>query len=582
MGAFVIGAAYFVAASAAAALTRFEGGVACLWFANALLLAVISALPARQWWLPMFACGMGNIVATAFFGLGPAAALPLSLINLGEVAMSAALLARWGKRDALGSVPQLGVFILAAGIIGPAAATPVAALIAAWISGTSYWSNAGNWLLAHGLGALTFTPIFSMIFMGDVKRWFARAGSSRAMEAIAVLAVVAATTMLVFVQGGLPILFLPVLPVIFATFRLGRFGTAASIVLIALIGGGLTARGMGPVYLMQGGTLAHVQFLQFYLAATVLSVLPIAADLTRREKLYAQLLDSEERFRLITENSTDIVMTLRPDGLIRYVSPSISQLGGYEPDALIGTPALDLVADVDRSRVRAAHARALAVPGQMVSVEYRARMADGTLGWFETNTRAIVDPDGAIGGVVSAIRDIGHRKTIEAELAKAAETDALTGIANRRAFDAAFDRIILEAGGKDGCGGCIALFDIDYFKRINDAYGHEAGDRVLEAFAGIARNMVRDGDMVARLGGEEFGVILIGVDVALAGDICERLRAAIGKARFNVGGAIVSVTVSVGVAPFDGASRRPEVLRVADAALYAAKGAGRDRLVCAA
>jgi len=582
LGAGAIACGYFVAASAASALTRFEGGVACLWIANALLLAVVTTLPMRRWPLPMLACAFASVLATALFGLGPAAAVPLAIINIGEVAISAALLARWAKRDALGSVPQLGMFIAAAGIAGPAAVTFAGAGVAAFVSGTPFWSNAVNWFLAHALGALTFTPIFNMIFVGDLRRWLAGAGWGRLSEASGQLALVAATTVLVFSQSHFPILFLPILPVVLTTFRLGRLGAAASVVIIALIGGSLTARGLGPVYLVDGNTVTHIQFLQFYLAVTLLSAFPVAAHLSRRDEIYEQLRDSEERFRLITENSTDIVMTLRPDGMIRYVSPSISQLGGYVPAALVGTPALALVMHADRGRVMAAHAEALAAPAEMVTVDYRAFTADGSLRWFESNMRSIVDENGDIVSVVSAIRDIAHRKSIEHELSKVAATDALTGLANRRAFDADFDRRIAEAADGTSKGGCIALFDIDHFKRINDRYGHDGGDRVLEAFGRIARLMVRDGDMVARLGGEEFAVILSGVTVHQASEICERMRHAIGDARMDVRGAIARITVSAGVAAFDGQSRRREVLRAADDALYAAKGGGRDRLVLAA
>lgn len=580
--AALLGLAYFVAASAAVALTRFEGGVACLWIANALLLAGLSSRLFRDWSAPMLACGLGGMAATTVFGLGFGPALPLALANLTEVAVSAALLARWRlRKDALGSLAQFSAFVLAAGFAGPIVGAFAGGLTAALASGTPLWSNIVNWYLGHALGALAFFPIFAFLLNGDIGRWIRRAGRRQLGEGVAVLTLVAATALAVFVQNRFPILFLPVLPVILATFWLGRLGAAASVMLIALIGGTLTARGMGPIYLIDGGMLEHVQFFQFYLTATVLSALPIAAELTRRKRLNDRLRDSEARYRLMTDNSTDIVMNLDPGGIIRYVSPSIVQIGGYSVEALMGTPVIELVMPEDRDRVRAVHMAALGAPAQTFMVEYRGVTADGTVRWFETTTRCVLDEAGGIVGVVSAIRDISHRKLVEAELTRAATIDPLTGLFNRRGFNAELDRRVAEARGSR-LKGCVAIFDVDHFKRVNDTYGHDAGDQVLESFASIAKRTVRDSDLIGRLGGEEFAIILPGVTIEQAQYICDRLRIAIGETALFWGTASIRVTVSAGVASFDGDANPDHILKAADTALYAAKNAGRDRLMIAA
>ncbi|MGF7151732.1 diguanylate cyclase (GGDEF)-like protein/PAS domain S-box-containing protein [Sphingomonas zeicaulis] len=575
----MLGILYFAAAGAAARLTRLEGGVACLWIANALLIAVLIMMRPRRWTLPVAACCVGSFIATSLFGLGLAGAVPFMLFNIGEALISAALLQRFGRRDAFESVAHLGVFVLTVGLAGPAVMALPAGLGAYLLTGTAFWPNAINYFLGHALGALTFTPLFTMILVGDAQRWVNAANRRQLLEGLVLLAAVAAVSCAVFAQHRLPLLFLPILPITLATFRLGRLGAAASLMILATVAGVLTAQGMGPIQLINSGPIAHVQFLQFYLAATVLTMLPVAADLGRRDRLYRKLQDSEARFRLITEHATDIVMTTLPDGTIGYVSPSIAQLGGYVPHKLVGQQAILLIAPRDRDHVRAEFLRALEAPETTVSFEYRAVTADGAERWFESNVRAMVSGDGSIDGVISVIRDIDRRKTMEVELARAAATDALTGLANRRAFAKAFDRCLSHGGAR----GCLALFDIDHFKRINDRYGHDAGDRVIQAFAEIALRHVREEDLVARLGGEEFGVILPGVAPAQRQEICERLRRALGAAAIEVGaGRTVSMTVSAGVAAFSAAHDRDAVMRAADVALYEAKGAGRDRLVLAA
>lgn len=579
LDAALLGVLYFAAAGAAARLTRLEGGVACLWIANALLISVLIMMRPRRWRLPVAACGVASLFATGVFGFGPAGAVPFVLINMGEVLISAALLQRFGRRDAFESVAHLGVFVLTVGIAGPAVTALPAGLAAMLLTGTPFWPNAVNYFLGHALGAVTFTPLFTMVLVGDARRWVNAASGRLLLEGLVLLAAVAAVSYGVFAQRGLPLLFLPILAITLATFRLGRLGAAASLMILAIVGGLLTARGMGPIQLIDAGPIVHVQFLQFYLAATVLTILPVAADLGRRDRLYRKLQASEARFRLITEHATDIVMTTLPDGMIGYVSPSVAQLGGYAPHKLIGQQALDLIAPRDRDHVRAEFRRALDAPETTVAFEYRGVTADGVERWFESNVRAMVGDDGVIDGVISVIRDIDRRKTMEVELARAAATDALTGLANRRAFANAFDRCL---NGGSTCG-CLALFDIDHFKRINDRYGHDAGDRVIQAFAEIALRHVREEDLVARLGGEEFGVILPGVEPAQGREICERLRRALGAEAIEVGaGRTVSMTVSAGVAAFSAAQDRDAVMRAADVALYEAKGAGRDCLVLAA
>ncbi|MEO5867593.1 MAG: diguanylate cyclase [Sphingomonas sp.] len=578
----IVGAIYFLTASATIVTTRFDGGVACIWIANAILIAALSSRSRDRWVPLLIACGLASILATVVFGVGLAGSLPLAAANLLEATLSAILLDRFGsRRSALDSVERLVAFLAAAGLIAPAIGATIAAATMSWLTLASYSSNWVGWFAGHALGTLSFAPVATLGFTGDVRRWVAAASTRRRRETALLLLAVAMVSLAVFSQQSLPILFLPILPVILATFRIGRLGAAGSVVVVAVIGGVLTMRGYGPINLMHGGVADHARFFQFYLASTVLTALPVAADLTRRRGIFQLLRDSEARYRLLADNSTDIVMNLAPDGAIQYASPSVAQLGGYDPAALIGRNAIDLVTIADRSAVAETHRSALERPEATFIVEYRAMTGNGELRWFESHTRGVVDDEGHVAGAVSAIRDISHRKTLEAELKRAAATDPLTGLANRRAFDAELARAIGMAS-TSGVGGCVAVFDLDHFKAVNDQHGHEAGDRVLAAFAQIARAFVRKGDLVGRRGGEEFGVILPCASADQARYVCDRLRAAVGEMTLRIGGASVTVTSSVGVARFDGTSTPPAVLRAADGALYCAKAEGRDRLRLAA
>jgi two-component system, cell cycle response regulator len=175
--------------------------------------------------------------------------------------------------------------------------------------------------------------------------------------------------------------------------------------------------------------------------------------------------------------------------------------------------------------------------------------------------------------------------TRERELARAwtearseADRDALTGLYTRRVFNTALAE--LTAVPRSG-PVALLMIDLDHFKRVNDTHGHQVGDEVLREVAGAILSVVREGsDVAARYGGEEMAVIAAGLDLAVASELAERIRARVAQARVLAGGAVVSVTVSVGVAALGPTDHREDPARSlveeADRRLYEAKGAGRN------
>lgn len=215
----------------------------------------------------------------------------------------------------------------------------------------------------------------------------------------------------------------------------------------------------------------------------------------------------------------------------------------------------------------------------MVSFRYLGLIGDGGKRWFETQSRAVIDGDGRIEGVLSVSRDVTEQVAEEERLQAAALTDALTGLPNRRAFQSLVDsrRVEIAEAGRD----CIALLDMDHFKRINDSWGHDVGDKVLCGFAAVARRELRQKDLVARLGGEEFAILFPDTSLIQAMQICERLRGQVAGTMLVQSLPQLRVTVSGGVAAL-GPEGLERALKVADEALYTAKRSGRDQLALAA
>ena len=171
-----------------------------------------------------------------------------------------------------------------------------------------------------------------------------------------------------------------------------------------------------------------------------------------------------------------------------------------------------------------------------------------------------------------------HNRAMVAKLERLATTDELTGMLNRRAFNNAATAEIRRADRHESPLS-VMILDIDHFKKINDTHGHYGGDNVLIEFARQARATIRTEDVIARVGGEEFAVLLPETEISRAHQLAERIRATIEAAGVMHGGAHITITVSIGVAQVDEGEGIAEALQRADTALYCAKKSGRN-LVC--
>ncbi len=307
------------------------------------------------------------------------------------------------------------------------------------------------------------------------------------------------------------------------------------------------------------------------------ALLPIAAvlvyrDVTERHEALLALADSESHFRLLAENSTDVVQRFSAEGLCIYTSPAVRYILGLDPADLVGTTGAQRVHPEDKAMHDAAMRR-LVRSQEPQLVRYRMRHADGRWLWLETSARVVPSVDGRVGEFQMATRDVTARVLAEQRLARLALIDPLTGLANRAALVQRVEELLAAAEGL-----AVLFLDLDSFKVVNDSLGHSAGDEVLRVLAGRLVGVCRDDDLVARLGGDEFVVAGSGLDADGAMHLTGRVQAALAVPILVAGHDLV-VSASIGiltVAPGERISAE-QALQGADVSMYGAKARGRSQ-----
>ena len=294
-----------------------------------------------------------------------------------------------------------------------------------------------------------------------------------------------------------------------------------------------------------------------------------------------QLADSERNLRTIVENQPQGVSLFAPDGVIVHINPAGREMIEADAEAeVIGTNFIDFIIAPQRDAFRDLCQSANA--GASGSLVFEVVGRKGGQRWLETHVVPMRNSAGVITGQLGVTLDVTERRAIAQELERLSQTDALTELANRRHFMSLAEQEVSRTARYGGTLSVLML-DVDHFKSVNDSYGHQVGDAVLRQLAGLCREALRDVDVVGRIGGEEFAVLLPQTGGAPALEAAERLRELIAASEIHLEqGRSLHFTVSIGGATLHGAGATVDtLLSQADSALYEAKRAGRNR-VCMA
>ena len=285
------------------------------------------------------------------------------------------------------------------------------------------------------------------------------------------------------------------------------------------------------------------------------------------------LRESEERFRALTEQSTDIIFIADPSGRIKYASPSVHTVLAVHGDSLVGTNMTDRIHPDDFAKAMGTGVRAIA-HSQNSIVEFRLRHADGRWLYFESVVRNLIEHKN-IGGIVYNARDVTERKHAQEELLFNAAHDALTGLPNRALFLGRLQSVVERMKRHSEQAAAVLFIDIDDFKVVNDCYGHATGDALIKEVSNRLRACLRSEGTIARMGGDEFTVLVEDVtDPSDAIRVAQRIQSSFAQP-FLLDGLEVFKSTSIGIALTSPDTSAETVLQNADIAMYRAKDQGK-------
>jgi diguanylate cyclase (GGDEF)-like protein/PAS domain S-box-containing protein len=574
---------YFLLASLALYATKGADNIAAVWPPSGYFLALLLLMPTQARIPAFLAMAAASIGANMVEGIRAGAAAAYTVANAAEATIALWLIRRHERGEMSFMVPRAVGRFCAAAFAASAASAGIAMLLTG--NGFNFFLS---WMTTVALGMLIVTPPIVMLARMIASNAVNKVPTAMKVEAIALLTVAAFVTGASFSQSDFPVTFLPCVALIIAAYRLGPFGAAAGMLIVALIASLLTGQGHGPIAAMNESQKVEVLFLQFYLVTMLFIALPLAALLVVQRRL-AKRLEQSNRWLLQAEAAA-LVGHWRVD-LTEWTiqwSDQTYRVHGLEPGTAVDVEySVAQYLPEDRVAVQKTLAEAVR-SGEPFVFQGRIKRTDGEIRHVKSHGSIEMGRGGKAIGIFGTVQDVTdtveNARILESARSAAervANTDMLTGLPNRRRTLSFLDQALRRAE-QDGAPLAVAIFDIDHFKAINDVHGHAAGDEVIRRVGQRAKASLRDDDMVGRYGGEEFVCVLQGRSALAAELVAERVRKAVHADAEGAVAGLPRVTVSIGLAVYAGEASIEDLLQRADKALYTAKREGRNRLRMAA
>lgn len=584
----------YIAGAELGRLLSFSEHFPTIWPPSGILLAALLLSDARRWPAIMLLALPANLVSDlGWNGQGLWLSCGHWLITAGEALTGAWLLRRFVACPFTGETLRevLGLSLLAALVTTMCGAVFGEMLLKHSVTGTTERLTWELWVNSHMLGVIVFAPCVLALAAARPFWPVSRFASWSMFEALAAFSCLTVFAHLVYSPQTQPYAFLVFPILIWIALRFEAWGTCVGNLIRVAISIWSTRLGHGPFAGDYPATEQAV-ILNSFLSITCATALFLAAVISERRRAMRALQESELRYRDLLENIGDLVHSVNAEGTILYTNGAWRETLGYEFGEIEALSMFQVVHPEDLPRYRVELVRVLTGQSsdrhelRFVTKDGRTLVVEGT-----SNCRIV---PGQPTVTRSIYRDITNRRQHEvqldqyrrqleaanSQLQRLATTDGLTGLHNRRAFHTRLKEE-MERAGRHSHDVSLLMVDVDHFKQVNDLFGHPIGDKVLQRVAHVLEVNARDYDFVARVGGEEFAVILPNTSEEAALAIAERLRMRIAAIPFP--GRVI--TASVGVAslsphlvPADTADEGQSLIKAADAALYHSKRHGRNQV----